>query len=394
MTIAFTGGGTGGHFYPLIAIAEAVRDIARERRLIEPRLYYLAPSPFDEQALLEQGIVFQKIPAGKMRRYASWRNIVDPFITLWGYLACLVTLFRIYPDVLISKGGYASVPAVLAAKTLGIPIIVHESDSKPGRANLLASKLAARVAISFDDSIRYFPEKVRSKIARTGIPLRKEIAQLEPEGAVQELGLDPAVPTILIIGGSSGSERINETVLAALPELVSFANVIHQTGKANFTTVEGTSKVVLMKDAHAQRYHPFAYLSALSLRRAASAASLVVSRAGATAIAEISLWRRPAILIPIPEDVSHDQRLNAYSYARTGAAIVLEQANLTPHVLASEAKRVLSDPQLAAQMGQAGGSFSDNDAARLLAEAAIQFGLSHEDDAAPPAAPVPTTPAA
>jgi UDP-N-acetylglucosamine--N-acetylmuramyl-(pentapeptide) pyrophosphoryl-undecaprenol N-acetylglucosamine transferase len=389
MTIAFTGSGTGGHFYPNIAIAEAVRDIARERRLIEPRLYYLAPTPFDEQALLEQGIAYQKIPAGKLRRYASWRNIVDPFITLWGYLACLVALFRIYPDVLISKGGYASVPAVLAAKTLGIPIIVHESDSKPGRANLLASKLAARVAISFDDSIRYFPEKVRTKIARTGIPLRKGIAQLEPEGAVQELGLDPSVPTILIIGGSSGSERINETVLAALPELVSFANVIHQTGKANFATVEGTSKVVLMKDAHAQRYHPFAYLSALSLRRAASAASLIVSRAGATAIAEISLWRRPAILIPIPEDVSHDQRLNAYSYARTGAAIVLEQANLTPHVLASEARRVLFDPQLAATMGQAGASFSDNDAARLLAEAAIGFALSHEDDAAPPAGPAP-----
>jgi UDP-N-acetylglucosamine--N-acetylmuramyl-(pentapeptide) pyrophosphoryl-undecaprenol N-acetylglucosamine transferase len=380
MTIVFTAGGTGGHFYPLIAIAESIRDIAWERQLVAPRLFYLAPSPFDEEALLENQITFVRTRAGKWRRYTSWRNFTDLFVTLWGYITCLVTLFRIYPDVVVSKGGFASVPTVLAAATLGIPVIIHESDSKPGRANLLAARFATRIAITFDDSIKYFPAKERNKIARTGIPLRKEIAKLEPQGAREELGLDPSVPTVLIIGGSSGSERINEVVLSALPDLVSFANVVHQTGKNNIATVEGTSKVVLRESANAKRYHPFAYLSALSLRRAASAATLVISRAGATAIAEISLWKRPAILVPIPEDVSHDQRTNAYSYARTGAAIVIEQANLTPHVLVSETKRLLTDTTLAATMGQAGATFSDTDAARIIADTAIAICLSHEEE--------------
>jgi UDP-N-acetylglucosamine--N-acetylmuramyl-(pentapeptide) pyrophosphoryl-undecaprenol N-acetylglucosamine transferase len=386
MTIAFTAGGTGGHFYPLIAIAEAVRAIAAERRLVTPRLYYLAPTPFDEQALLGNGIIYLKAPAGKWRRYRSWKNVTDAFMTFAGYLKCLWLLFQTYPDVVVSKGGYASVPTVLAAATLRIPIIIHESDAKPGRANLLAARFATRIAVSFDESVAYFPQKMRSKIARTGIPLRQELKDLIPDAARAELGLDASVPTILVLGGSSGAVRINETLLSTLSELVSFANVIHQTGKANIEAVEGTAKVVLGKDPHANRYHPTAYLSAPAMREAASAADLIVSRAGATAIAEISLWRKPAILIPIPEDVSHDQRTNAYAYAKTGAAVVLEEANMTPHLLASEAKRILSDKALAASMGEKGAAFSDNDAASVLGEEVLRIALSHEYQGPIPAA--------
>src|SRR3989344_360101 len=134
MTIAFTGGGSGGHFYPLIAIAEALKDLVRERHLIEPDLYYLAPNPFDEKALFENRIAHVRIPAGKMRRYASILNITDVFVTLVGIVSATLTLFCIYPDVVESKGGYASVPVVLAARLLRIPVIIHESDAKPGRA--------------------------------------------------------------------------------------------------------------------------------------------------------------------------------------------------------------------------------------------------------------------
>jgi UDP-N-acetylglucosamine--N-acetylmuramyl-(pentapeptide) pyrophosphoryl-undecaprenol N-acetylglucosamine transferase len=391
MNIVFTGGGTGGHFYPLIAIAEAIHDLAREGQLVEPHLYYIAPSPFDEESLLENRIIFIKSPAGKIRRYFSFENFTDMFLTIGGYFHCLITLFKIYPDVIISRGGYASIPTVLAARTLGIPIIIHESDAKPGRANLLAARFATRIAISFDDSKKYFPLKYQSKIARTGIPLRKALAHLEPESASAELGLDTTVPTVLIVGGSLGSMRINDTVLSALPDLVSFANVIHQTGKQHFSVIESTSKEILRTNTDASRYHVFSYLSALSLRQSASAAGIIVSRAGSTAIAEISLWHKPSILIPIPEEISHDQRLNAYSYARTGAAIVLEEANLTPHVIVSEIKRVLGDAKLAHDMGEKGATFSDNDAARLIATEAIRIGLSHEEQELPaePAASQP-----
>lgn len=378
MTIAFTGGETGGHFYPLIAIAEALHDMAGEQNLLAPKLYFLAPTPFDAQALFENEIVYIKIPAGKVRRYHSFSNFTDLFITLGGFIHALVVLFRIYPDVLVSKGGYGSVPATLAARFLGIPVVIHESDAKPGRANLLASKWAKRIAISFDSAAPFFPKKVQKRIARTGIPIRKELTRLETQGAREYLDLDPAVPTILILGGSSGSERINNVVIDALPDLVTFANVIHQTGPALFKNVEALSQVILGKNPNASRYHPFNYLSAVSLQRAAGAALLVISRAGATAVAEIALWNKPAILIPIPESVSHDQRANAYAYAATGAAIVLEEANLTPHLLVSETKRIVADPQLAASMAGHAKGFADPDAARVLAGEVLQIALSHE----------------
>ncbi|HVB20248.1 MAG TPA: UDP-N-acetylglucosamine--N-acetylmuramyl-(pentapeptide) pyrophosphoryl-undecaprenol N-acetylglucosamine transferase [Candidatus Paceibacterota bacterium] len=378
MTIAFTGGGSGGHFYPIIAIAEAMNDFVREKRLLAPKLYYLAPTPFDQNALFENGIVFIPIPAGKMRRYASSRNVTDFFITFAGILKALTTLYRLYPDVVMSKGGYGSVPTVLAARLLRIPVIIHESDAKPGRANLLAASWAKKIAISFESAAAYFPKKVQNKIARTGIPIRKELTRVETEGAQQYLGLEKEVPTVLIIGGSQGAAKLNETILTSLPDLVALANIIHQTGRAHFKEVESIAQVVLTKNPYASRYHPVDYLSVISLQRAAGVADLVVSRAGANSIAEIGLWKKPAIIIPIPESVSHDQRTNAYAYAKTGAAIVIEEENLTSHLLTSEINRLIKDPALGKRMGAATEGFTDPDAARIIASEILAIALSHE----------------
>ena len=378
MTIVFTGGGSGGHFYPIIAIAEALADLVREKHLVEPKLYYMAPTSFDEKALFENGIIFINTPAGKVRRYASIRNFTDSFITLIGTISALLTLFRLYPDVVMSKGGYGSVPTTLAARILGIPVVIHESDAKPGRANLLASKWAVRIAISFESAMKFFPEKVQNKIARTGIPIRKALMRIEKEGARQYLGLEEGIPTILILGGSQGAMNINEVIVSALPDLVSFANIIHQTGQANFKNVQEISQVVLTKNQHAERYHPINYLNEISLQRAAGVADIVVSRAGAGSIAEIGLWKKPAILIPIPESVSHDQRTNAYAYARTGAAVVLEEENLTPHLIVSEIKRITSNPELGKRMGDSAQGFTDPDASRILAGELLSIALTHE----------------
>lgn len=378
MTIVFTGGGTGGHFYPIIAIVEAIHDLVREEGLLEPKLYYLAPSVFDQTALYENNITYIHVGAGKVRRYSSLKNITDFLKTFWGTGKALFTLFRLYPDVVMSKGGFASIPTVLAAKILGIPIVIHESDSKPGRGNLFAAKFASKIAISLESAASYFPKEVQEKIARTGTPIRKALMRVEPEGAAQYLKLDSTVPTVLILGGSQGAVRINEAVLSALPDLVAFANVIHQTGKANFKDVESVANVILAKSSYASRYHPIDFLSETSMQRAAGAAGVIVSRAGATALSEISLWKKPAIIIPIPESVSHDQRTNAYSYARTGAAAVIEEGNLTPHLLVSEIERIANDPDLAARMSVAAAGFTETDAARVLARELLQIALSHE----------------
>ncbi len=378
MTIAFTGGGTGGHFYPIIAIVEALNDLVREERIIPPKLYYLAPQPFDEQALFENGITYVRVPAGKVRRYKSIQNITDSLVTFAGTLYAIIVLFRLYPDAIVSKGGYGSVPTILAARLLRIPVIIHESDAKPGRANLLASKFAKKIAISFESAADYFPKNARNKIARTGIPIRKALLRIENEGARQYLKLEDDTPTILILGGSQGSIRINESILSSLPDLVSFANIIHQTGQANFRNVEAISAVALAGNPHASRYHPFNYLSEVSLQRAAGVSDVVVSRAGANSIAEIGLWKKPVILIPIPESVSHDQRSNAYAYAGTGAAIVIEEENLTPHLLVSEIRRIINNPELAKKMSAAAEGFTDPDAARILAHEVLAIALPHE----------------
>lgn len=378
MKIVLAGGGTGGHFYPLIAVAEAVRDLAAERRLIAPRIYFIAPSPFDEEALFENEIVFIKSSAGKMRRYTSILNFFDIFITLWGTLSCIVTLFRIYPDVVLSKGGYTSVPVVLAAHLLRIPIVIHESDARPGRANILASKYARHIGVAFPDVVALFPEKVRSKIALTGIPIRKRLRELDAQTGTELLQLDATVPTVLILGGSLGSKKINDTVLGGLLDLVGSVNVVHQTGKDNFKDVEATAKVILNGTPNASRYHVFPYLSLAALQQAAGAAHLVVSRAGAGTIAEIALWRRPAILIPIPETVSHDQRTNAYAYAHMGAAIVLEQENMTPHLLVSEIRRITGDAALSSSMSAKSAEFGSGEAARIIADDLLSISLEHE----------------
>lgn len=379
MKIVFTGGGTGGHFYPLIAIAEAVHDIVAEQKLLPPTLYYLADKPYDEEVLFANDIIFLKAPAGKMRRYSSLANVTDIFVTGIGIIKCFFLLLTLYPDVVVSKGGYASVPATVAARILGIPVIIHESDAKPGRANLLAGKWAVRIAVTFESARAFFPQKVWDRVVKIGIPVRKELLAASPEGAAEELGLDPNVPTVLILGGSTGSQRINDLVLDALPDIVSFANVIHQTGKAHYDDVHGRSHVILTAKPFAARYHAFPYLNAQSMARAAGIANVVVSRAGSTAITEIALWGKPVILIPIPEKVSHDQRSNAYAYAHTGAATVIEETNLTSHVLASEMRRIATDVTVAATMSAHAAGFADPNAARLMANEVLQVCLSHEE---------------
>lgn len=381
MKVVFTGA-AGGHFYPLIAIAEALSDLVAERRLVSPKLYYLSDKPYDEQALFAHNLQFVRIPAGKVRRYVSFKNVTDAFKTLHGYFVALATLFRIYPDVVISKGSYASVPVVFAASLLRIPIIIHESDAKPGRANLLAAKIAKRIAVSYDSSIQYFPVKLRGKIARTGIPIRKALQSPAPrEVGIARFSLDTSVPTVLVVGGSLGSQRINETLIDALLDILPHANIIHQTGKNNIEHVESLAKVVLGDSPFASRYHALPFLDAESFQAAAGVADVVISRAGATSIAEISLWQKPAILIPIPEAISHDQRTNAYAYAHTGAAVVLEENNLTHHVLASEVNRILSDTATARAMAAHAQGFANPNAGRVIAEEIVRITLSHEPNA-------------
>jgi len=376
MKILFTGGGTGGHFYPIIAVAQAVRERTKKLKILNPSMYFMAPTAYSARALFDNEIEFVAIPAGKIRRYFSLLNITDLFKTAYGCVTALIRMFSIYPDVVFGKGGYASFPALLAARILRIPVVIHDSDSKPGRVNLWAGKFAKKIALSYESAIQYFP-KHKDAVAYTGCPVRPEIAQPLSNGALEFLGLEEKTPVVLIIGGSQGSQRINDVIIEALPELLNRCQIIHQTGRANIGEIKSTTAVILKDHPYSYRYHPFDYLNELALRMSAGAASLVVSRAGST-IFEIAAWGLPSIIIPLPQEISHDQTANAFAYSRTGAASVIEENNLSAHVLIEEIDRILNSSALTSTMKEHAKAFARLDSADIIATALIDIALEHE----------------
>ena len=375
MKILLTGGGSGGHFYPLIAVAESLNKIAKDENLVSAKLYFMSDSPYDMESLVENDITFIPISAGKMRRYASALNFVDIFKTAFGVIGAIFKVFKIYPDVVFSKGAYASFPVLVAARFLRIPVIIHESDSVPGKTNLWAGKFADRIAVSYPDTAKYFKT---DKVAWTGNPLRKAVMAFSKNGAHEYLKLEESVPTILIIGGSLGAKLINERILNALPELVNRYQVVHQTGRSNVEEVTKTAEIILANNPNKSRYRIFDYLNNLSLMMAAGASNLIISRAGST-IFEIAVWGVPSIVIPITDTNGDHQRKNAYAYARSGAASVIEEANLTTNVLIAKIDRILQDKSLQTKMSSSAKEFAKTDAADKIAREIINIALSHEE---------------
>ncbi len=375
MKIVLTGGGTGGHFYPLIAIAAELHKEAKEKKLLEAKIYYMAPTPYNESRLFDESITFVQIPAGKRRRYFSILNFFDIFKTGWGILIALWKMYTIFPDVVFSKGGYVSFPPLVAARILGIPVIIHESDSFPGRANLWAGKFAKKIAVSYPSAGEYFKA---GKVAYTGNPIRPELMTLQKNGAREFLKLEENVPVILIMGGSLGSKIINDTILDSLTTLLKDYQLIHQTGKDNFSEVANTAKVLLKGNEFESRYHPYDYLNDLAIRMSAGVADLIISRAGST-IFEIAIWGIPSILIPIADSNGDHQVKNAFSYARSGAAVVIEEENLNSNILVAEIKRLMEDSATREKMKKSALEFSHPDAAKFIAEQIIAIGLGHEN---------------
>jgi UDP-N-acetylglucosamine--N-acetylmuramyl-(pentapeptide) pyrophosphoryl-undecaprenol N-acetylglucosamine transferase len=374
MKILLAGGGTGGHFYPLMAVTDALNAIAEQEKIAKMEIVYASDDPYDKNLLLQKGIRFKKIPAGKVRRYFSLLNIVDFFKMGAGLLKALWSIYLDFPDIVFSKGGYASFPVVFAARVLGIPVIIHESDAVPGRVNKWSAKFAKRIAISFSQSTKYFPKE---KTALTGSPVRRELLTPAKSGAREFLKLEEAAPAVMIFGGSQGSQIINDNVLDIIAELVNDCQIIHQTGKNNFDYVNGRAQVILEKSEFKSRYRPFAFLDISSLRMAYGASDLIVARAGSTSIFEIAASGLPAILIPLANSAQNHQKENAFVYASLGACDVIEELNLSPSVLKTEIRRLLENKEKMQKMSEAAKNFSKPDAAEKIAREIINLALEH-----------------
>lgn len=369
--ILMTGGGSGGHVYPLLAVAEALHDLSIPENI---ELYYLGPHDAYGHLFEQLDTKVYTIAGAKLRRYASLDNVLDVPKFFIGLLQAFWRVFLIMPDVVYSKGGPGALPVILAAWFYRVPILIHESDVVPGLTNRLSARFARRIAVSFQEAGASFPP---GKVAWTGHPERRSIreAGLTREAAKSRLGFMTDEPLVLVVGGSQGSQRLNAAVLAALPQLAPLAAVLHQAGPDNAEEVTKLAEAGMLGiEGTVAARHPWRVVPyLLDIGVALTAADVIVSRAGSGSIFEIASFGRAAILVPLEESANDHQRLNAVAFMQAGGGAVIEEANLVPGILVRTVEAILGDPARRQQMETASRGFSRQDGASILASELLRL---------------------
>lgn len=312
--IILTGGGTAGHVTPNIALLPRLRELQYD-------IHYIGSyNGIEKELIAKQQIPYHGISSGKLRRYFSLKNFTDPFRVLKGFNEANHLIKTLKPDVIFSKGGFVSVPVVIAGKRNHVPVIIHESDMTPGLANRISIPSAYKVCCNFPETLKALPE---DKAVLTGSPIRQELLTGDPEKARTFCGFTDNKPVILVIGGSLGATAVNQAVRAILPELLKEFQVIHLCGKGKLDT----------SLSNLEGYVQFEYIQD-ELRHLFALSDIVISRAGANAICELLALQKPNILIPLSASASRgDQILNARSFERQGFSKVLEEETLTNELL-------------------------------------------------------------
>lgn len=319
--IILTGGGTAGHVTPNIALLPKLIELGYD-------IQYIGSYNGIEKDLIEPfGIPYHGISSGKLRRYFSTQNFTDPFRVIKGFGEARRLIKELKPDVIFSKGGFVSVPVVLAGKRCKVPVIIHESDMTPGLANKIAIPSAAKVCCNFPETLECLP---KGKAVLTGSPIRQELLSGNKIAAMDMCGFTADKPVILVIGGSLGSVIVNNAVRESLPRLLEEFQIIHLCGKGKMDDS--------LKDT--KGYCQFEYIKD-ELRDIFALADIVISRAGANAICELLALRKPNLLIPLSAKASRgDQLLNARSFERQGFSMVLEEDALNEDSLVSAVRKL------------------------------------------------------
>ncbi|WNQ10712.1 undecaprenyldiphospho-muramoylpentapeptide beta-N-acetylglucosaminyltransferase [Paenibacillus aurantius] len=321
--IIFTGGGSAGHVTVNLSLIPCFRQ---EGWSVE---YIGSENGIEKELITALGDVpYSGISTGKLRRYFSWQNLKDPFRAGRGVLQAYSLIRRSKPDVLFSKGGFVSVPVVIGAWLNRVPVVIHESDVTPGLANRLAIPLAQTVCTTFPETNSHLPA---GKAHYVGPLVRPDLKEGKAERGRSFCGFNRVKPVLLIMGGSLGSHKINETVRSCLPELLARFQVVHLCGK-------GQGKPA--PSAPAEGYRPFDYLKE-ELADVLAMTDVVVTRAGANVLFEMRALKKPMLLIPLSKEQSRgDQLLNAASFRASGYAEVLQEENLTPEALVREVTKL------------------------------------------------------
>ena len=356
--VLLVGGGTGGHIYPLIAVAEELKD---------SEIKFLGSGDLLKQVASEAGFEAILILSSKWRRYFSFQNFVDIFKFPVGFFQALFQVWLFMPDIIFAKGGYASFLPALAGKIFAVPIVIHESDSIPGKVNVLLSKWARKVFLSFESSKKYFNE---SKCEVVGNPVRRGLlAGGDKSVALNAFSLNPAKPAVLITGASQGAQKINEVLALALVELTKDFQVIHQSGPKNYDEMNKqiTSIIKEGKDIFGSQiqsnYRLYSLLDQNQLALAYAASDVIVSRASSQ-VFEIAAVGKPAIVVPLKNSAGDHQLSNAREFAKFGATVI-EEDNLTPHILINEIQKAFEN---CTELSQKIKQFSKPDAANKIAQ--------------------------
>lgn len=373
MKILFAGGGSGGHVIPIIAIVREIRRIYTKGDL---EFFYIGPKDdFGKVLLSQEGVKIKEILAGKIRRYKGWQtfsqNLLDVCIKIpLGILQSFFYLFFLSPDLIFSKGGFGSIPGVLAGKLLFAPVFLHESDISPGMANKFLSNFALEIFVSFPKT-EYFPLK---KMILVGNPIRKELLEGSKEEAKSFFKINSNKPVILILGGSQGAQIINDEILEVVSKLLENFEVIHQCGENNYTEVKAEAKVMIgNREDLENSYHLFPFLKEPELRQAYAACDLIVSRAGSGSIFEIAATGKPSVLIPIAESAQNHQIKNAYAYQESGGCVVIEESNFTSHFFLERLKNLFSQPEALEKMTKSAKDFARPYAAKVIAHYLVEY---------------------
>lgn len=364
LRVVLTGGLTGGHTFPLIAVARSIRS----RTSVPVSLLYIGSGGrLDRDVMVSEGIPTRTVLSGKVRRYFSLQNLIDPFLVPIGFLQSVWHLLVFMPDVVFAKGGSVSVPVCLAAWSLRIPIVIHDSDAVAGRANRFLSTFASRIAVAYPSAAALFPS---GKTAVTGNPIRTELLSGDASRADTYFGFSAERPLILVLGGSLGARALNHAVARMLPDIIRTTQVLHQTGEKNYRETVSVAGEYGIKAGH-EGYVAAPFLNAQELSDALARADIVISRAGAGSINELAACGKPSILVPLPSAANDEQRMNAYEVARLGGAIVLEEANLGEHILSGKVDLLLRDPLLRSDMSEKIRAFHNPAAADMIADGII-----------------------
>ncbi|MEK3887199.1 undecaprenyldiphospho-muramoylpentapeptide beta-N-acetylglucosaminyltransferase [Bacillus sp. FSL K6-3431] len=311
--IVFTGGGSAGHVTPNLAIMEALS--------VDWDLHYIGSLSGIEKEIIENSqIPYYGISSGKLRRYLSKENMLDVARVVKGIWQARSLLKQLKPKLVFSKGGFVTVPVVLAAKSLCIPVFLHESDMTPGLANRIAMRFSDKIFTSFEEAADHFPKK---KTMVVGSPIRKALFQGNPSKGKAYLHFNKYLPILTIMGGSLGAKKVNEAVRSLLPDLTKYFQIVHICGKNQTDS----------KYARLAGYQQFEYISG-ELADILSTTDMVLTRGGSNAIFEFLSLRIPMLIIPLPKSQSRgDQILNAISFREKGYALMLEEEMLTSDVL-------------------------------------------------------------